>query len=549
MLTAYPRPQLRRNSYLCLNGEWDLSIVQKNSEPKNTIFTTIRVPYPPESKASGVNRRIAADEILYYHTVFSVPDRQSGFRTLLHFGAVDQECEVILNGVALGSHKGGYLPFTFDITDCLRDRNELIVKAVDTLDHTYPWGKQRNDNGGMWYTPFSGIWQTVWIEQVPDRYITALKITPSLQDVHIEIRDNSGKPSDTVLTVETPKDTLTWTFTADAVNVPIPDPILWTPENPHLYPISIRRGEDEVKSYFALRTLSIGEVDGVPRILLNGKPYFFHGLLDQGYWENGLCLPDDDAGYEKDIRFAKSVGFNMLRKHIRIEPLPFYEACDRLGMIVFQDFVNNGPHRYYRDTLLPNIGFVYENDSKRKLPESVKTVFRQMMADTVKHLYNAPCIAYWTIFNEGWGQHDADAMYTLLQSLDDTRIIDATSGWFWQSLSDVDSYHMYFAKLKQFGGTRPLVLSEFGGYSYNAAGKRYGYKFFKTEREYREAICRLYREQIIPSVRKGLCAAIYTQISDVEDEQNGLITYDRSKEKVRAVDMAPIANELYKQIH
>ena len=549
MLTAYPRPQLRRDSFLCLNGEWELSIVRKDSEPKDAFFTTIQVPYPPESKASGVYRRIAADEVLYYHTSFSVPDPQVGYRTLLHFGAVDQECEVILNGVTLGSHKGGYLPFSFDISDCLRDRNELIVKAVDTLDHTYPWGKQRNDNGGMWYTPFSGIWQTVWIEQVPERYITALKITPSLHDVRIEITDNTGKPADTVLTVETSKETLTWTFTADVVNVPIPDPILWTPEHPHLYPITIRRGEDAVRSYFALRTLSIDEVGGIPRILLNEKPYFFHGLLDQGYWKNGLCLPDDDNGYEQDIRFAKSLGFNMLRKHIRIEPLPFYEACDRLGMIVFQDFVNNGPHRYYRDTLLPNIGFVYENDTKRKLPESVKSVFRQTMADTVKHLFNAPCIAYWTIFNEGWGQHDADAVYTLLQSLDETRLIDSTSGWFWQSLSDVDSYHMYFAKLKQFGGKRPLVLSEFGGYSYNADGKRYGYKFFKTEREYREAICKLYREQIIPAVKKGLCAAVYTQISDVEDEQNGLITYDRSKEKVRAVDMLPIANELYQQIH
>ena len=548
MLTAYPRPQLRRDSYFCLNGEWELTIAQKDSDMENAFFTVIQVPYPPESKTSGVGRRIAADEVMYYHKTFSVPVPANQDRTILHFGAVDQQCEVMLNGQRLGEHKGGYLPFSFDITDVLQERNELIVKAVDTLDHTYPWGKQRNDNGGMWYTPFSGIWQTVWIEQVPQRYITSLKLTPSLHDVRIEISDNTGKAAETELVVETPNGSLTWRFCADAVNVPIPEPKLWAPENPYLYRFSIRRGEDAVKSYFAMRTVSVGEVDGIPRILLNGKPYFFHGLLDQGYWENGICLPDSDDGYEKDIRFAKSLGFNMLRKHIRIEPLPFYEACDRLGMIVFQDFVNNGPHRYYRDTLLPNIGFVYENDTKRRLPEAVKTVFRQTMADTVRHLYNAPCIAYWTIFNEGWGQHDADAMYTLLQSLDDTRVIDATSGWFWQSQSDVDSYHMYFAQLKQFGGKRPLVLSEFGGYSYNSDGKRYGYRFFKTEQAYREAICKLYREQIIPAVKKGLCAAVYTQISDVEDEQNGLITYDRAKEKVSAYDMLPIANELYGQI-
>ena len=542
MLSAYPRPQLKRDSYFCLNGCWDFAVT--NGIEPDTYSETIRVPYPPESEASGICRRVRPVETMFYRKRFHLPEGFVSDRVLLHFGAVDQECKVWLNKTLLGTHCGGYLPFSFDITEALDDENELVVQAVDRLDRTYPWGKQKHKNGGMWYTPFSGIWQTVWIESVPDPYITNLRITPSLDRIRLEISDNCNSDTATHLTVETPSGTLSWDFSERIVNVPIPDPVLWTPENPYLYHMTIRRGSDTVRSYFALRELSIESIDGICRILLNGKPYFFHGLLDQGYWKSGICLPDSDDGYETDILFAKSLGFNMLRKHIRIEPLPFYEACDRLGMIVFQDFVNNGPYRYLRDTVLPNLGFVKENDLHRRIPARAKNVFKKALIDTVRHLYNSPCIAYWTIYNEGWGQYNADGMYTLLQSLDDTRIIDATSGWFWQSLSDVDSYHLYFSPVSQFGGTRPLVLSEFGGYCYNAEGKQYGYKFFKTQAEYRDALVRLYREEIIPAVPKGLCAAVYTQLSDIEEEQNGLISYDRKTPKVSPAQMLPLAEAL-----
>ncbi len=542
MLSAYPRPQLKRDSYFCLNGDWDFAVTS-GAEP-DAYAESIRVPYPPESEASGICRRIQPAETMFYRKRFRLPEGFASDRVLLHFGAVDQECTVFLNGTLLGTHSGGYLPFSFDITEALTIDNELVVKAVDSLDHTFPWGKQKHKNGGMWYTPFSGIWQTVWIESVPDPYITDLCITPSLDRICLKISDNRNSNEVTHLSVETPSGTLHWDFSENIVNVPIPDPIHWTPENPYLYRMTIRRGSDTVKSYFALRELSIDSIDGIPRILLNGKPYFFHGLLDQGYWKNGICLPDSDGGYEKDILFARSLGFNMLRKHIRIEPLPFYEACDRLGMIVFQDFVNNGPYRYLRDTVLPNLGFVKENDLRRRIPDRAKSIFKKTLMDTVRHLYNSPCIAYWTIYNEGWGQYNADGMYTLLQSLDETRVIDATSGWFWQNLSDVDSFHLYFAPVSQFGGTRPLVLSEFGGYCYNAEGKQYGYKFFKTQVEYREALVRLYCEEIIPAVPKGLCVAVYTQLSDIEEEQNGLISYDRQIPKVSPEQMLPLAEAL-----
>ena len=543
MISAYPRPQCRRDSYFCLNGDWDFAVSKSPGVPAR-FDETICVPYPPEAALSGIGRRIRPDETMFYRRTFRLPDGFVRGRVLLHFGAVDQECEVFLNGRSLGTHAGGYLPFTFDITEKLQGENVLLVRADDPLDHAYPWGKQKHKNGGMWYTPFSGIWQTVWIESVPEVYLRDLILTPSLEDVTLTLIGNVPAPVETTLTVETPKGALQWTFSDSAVCVPIPDPVLWTPENPYLYRMTIRYGEDEVQSYFALRTLSVGTDEGLPRLLLNGEPYFFHGLLDQGYWKDGLCLPPDDDGYEKDVLFAKSLGFNMLRKHIRIEPLPFYEACDRNGIVVFQDFVNHGTYRYVRDTVLPTIGFQKENDVRRRVDKRTKTLFRQTMTATVKHLYNCPCIAYWTIFNEGWGQHDSDAMYTLLRSIDDTRIIDSTSGWFWQKQSDVDSYHLYFKPLTEFGGARPLVLSEFGGYSYSTDGKRYGYQFFETPAAYRDALQKLYRESIIPAVKKGLCAAVYTQLSDVEDEQNGLISEDRKVPKLTPEEMLPIADAL-----
>lgn len=548
MISSYPRPQLKRDSFLCLNGPWDFEVTSEEQPPKD-YSKTILVPYPPESRNSGVERRISPKERMYYRKVFEIETTFLSERTILHFGAVDQECKIWLNGILLGEHKGGVLSFCFDITKEIHTgSNELVVKAVDTLSHTYPWGKQKNKNGGMWYTPFSGIWQTVWIESVPDRYISDIRIRPSLSGVRIDLSGNIENDAITKVEIDTPDGIVKIESADRSIEISFERPRLWTPEDPYLYHMRISCGKDHVQSYFALRTLSVAKIDGIPRILLNGMPYYFHGLLDQGYWENGICVPDDDTGYEKDIRFAKSLGFNTLRKHIKIEPEAFYEACDRIGMVVFQDFVNNGPYHYIRESVLPNLGFVKANDKRRRVSPEEHTVFCETMDLTVKQLYNHPCIAYWTIYNEGWGQYESDKMYRKLRALDDSRIIDSTSGWYWQNESDVDSYHLYFSNLTEFRGQRPIIISEFGGLSYAPQQKSYGYSFYKTKEEYQKALLELYQEHVIPAVSKGLCGTIYTQIADVEDEKNGLESYDRKDVKITSKDMLPIAEKLQKEL-
>ena len=473
-----------------------------------------------------------------------MPERKKSERVILHFCAVDQICEVFLNGTRVGAHEGGYLPFSFDVTTLLRAENELTVRAVDTLDHAYPWGKQKHKNGGMWYTPFSGIVGTVWMEVVPETYITALRLTPTLDAITVTI-ETSAAFSCAVVEIETPNGIIRTETDAPSVTIPIPSPCLWTPQTPHLYPMTVRMGSDTVRSYFALRTVSAGVMNGVPRLLLNGEPFFFHGLLDQGYWPDGLCLPPDDGGYERDIVAAKAQGFNTLRKHIRVEPLPFYEACDRLGMLVIQDFVNNGDYRFFRDTLLPTIGLKRLCDKHNNRDQRARRIFLDTAKATIRHLSNAPCIAGWTIFNEGWGQFCADAVYAELKPLDPTRFFDATSGWFAQKNSDVVSEHVYFRRFRPKPGKKPLLLSEFGGYVFTEnAGKKYGYRFFSDRDAYRKAVLKLYREEILPAIPAGLCGAIYTQITDVEQERNGILTYDRSEMKTDPAEMKALADEL-----
>ncbi|MBQ1821672.1 MAG: glycoside hydrolase family 2 [Clostridia bacterium] len=546
MLNAYPRPQLRRGSFINLNGTWDFAVTR--GERPASFSDTIQIPYPPESPLSGANRRIQPDETMWYRRAFPNPPHAADERVLLHFGAVDQIAEVFLNGKKLGKHEGGYLPFSFDVTALLRDDNELIVKAIDALDHTYPWGKQKHKNGGMWYTPFSGIWQTVWMEAVPEQYVRELSIRSSLDAISVTVFP-SGEYQGALLTIETPNGPIRIEMTEPQITVPIPEPILWTPETPYLYPFTLVYGKDAVHSYFALRTVSQGVVNGVPRLLLNGKPYFFHGLLDQGYWPDGLCLPPDDGGYERDILAAKAQGFNTLRKHIKVEPLPFYEACDRLGMLVLQDFVNNGSYRFIHDTVLPTIGWKRLSDRHTNRGRTAQRIFAQAATDTILHLSNAPCIAGWTIFNEGWGQFCADEIYHSLKAFDPTRFFDATSGWFRQKMSDVRSEHVYFKRFRFRQDKKPFLLSEFGGYVYTEnAGKKYGYRFYSDRASYQSALLRLYREEILPAVPKGLCGAIYTQISDVEEEKNGIMTYDRSVIKTDAAAMKALAEDLMRAI-
>ncbi len=539
----YPRPSFKRDSYLCLNGEWDFSAEKSGKE---TQLGKIKVPFSPETRLSGINREKLDGELYIYRKVFEVDSNFLSGRVLLHFGAVDQACRVFVNGKFVGEHIGGYLPFSVDIADFLKEgKNNLKVVVIDDLNKDLAYGKQRKDRGGMWYTPISGIWQTVWCESVPNDYIKGIKITPSIDSVHVDVDAGEGEKVITLLEKE-------YRFLESSIDIKVENPINWTPDNPHLYEFSLSYGEDKIESYFALRTVSIEENKGKSFICLNGKPILCHGLLDQGYYSDGIYLPATPKGYEFDILEMKKLGFNMLRKHIKIEPQLFYYYCDKYGMLVFQDMVNSGEYHYFVDTILPNVGIKRWRD--RGASEKRREAFERDSRETIDLLYNHPSVIYYTIFNEGWGQFSADENYLELKKYDPTRVYDATSGWFWEKYSDVHSEHIYMRKLKlKARRGRPLVLSEFGGYcwkemkhSFNL-DKTYSYKNFKSIEDFEKSFVALYDEQVIPHIKKeGLCALVYTQVSDVEDETNGLLTYDRQVLKVNPDTVKAMSDRLYK---
>ncbi len=523
--SEYPRPTLVRDSYLTLNGEWKVSAKGYTGK--------ITVPFPPESVLSGIGREIG--EELRYEKTFTLPNGFNKGRILLHFGAVDAMTRVLVNGNELGSHSGGYLPFSFDITELITDgENKLEAQVSDILDTDLPYGKQCRKRGGMWYTPISGIWQSVWLESVPTEYVERLEILPSLNSATIKVK---GGALHKKLTLEGGE---TIEFDGEEISLNVKDPKNWTPETPTLYNFTLECGEDKITSYFALRTIEAK--DG--KLLLNGKPYFFHGLLDQGYFSDGIYTPATPEGFEFDILQMKKLGFNMLRKHIKIEPELFYYYCDKHGMAVFQDFVNSGKYNFLIDTALPTLGL--KRGISHRATKKRRERFEADGLETLKKLCNHPSVCYYTVFNEGWGQYDADRLYKMMKTADPSRVFDATSGWFFEKESDVDSHHVYFKPVKLKKGMRPLVLSEFGGYSHKVEGhsfnltKNYGYKYFETADELDAAIKDLYLNQVVPAIREGLCAAVLTQLSDVEDETNGLITYDRRVIKVNLDTMLSI---------
>ena len=536
----YPRPQLKRDSYLNLNGTWELKA--------DGYQGPIRVPFCPESQLSGVEKHFSDGSTLIYRTSFTLPGGFDRGRVLLHFGAVDQIAEVYVNQVFVGGHAGGYDSFCFDITHTLEAENFLEVRVIDDLrEHVLPYGKQTLNRGGMWYTPVSGIWQTVWLESVPGDYVNCIDIQVTLDTVTISIAP-----------------AMDGTVALDGKDYPLrdgkavispEDPHLWTPEDPYLYRFTLTAGEDRIESYFALRTLEAKNVDGIPRLCLNGKPYFFHGLLDQGYWPDGLFTPAAPECFAEDILAMKALGFNMLRKHIKVEPEQFYYDCDRLGMVVFQDMVNNSNYSFLKDTVVPTFLSQKADDRKRHPDPASRKAFLDAMEAAVNQLKNHPCICCWTIFNEGWGQFDSTAAYRHLKGLDSTRFIDTTSGWFRGSESDVESLHIYFGMWHRMKPSqKPIVLSEFGGFTYSVEDhifnpdKSYGYGTCKTPEELNRQLEKVYRDHVIPAVKRGLCASVYTQISDVEDEINGVLTYDRKVTKVDPVVMNSIAQQLYSAV-
>ncbi|MGN0998055.1 MAG: glycoside hydrolase family 2 protein [Faecousia sp.] len=536
--TVYPRPQMRRDSYLNLNGQWDFSADGRG--------TAIRVPFCPESLLSGVHEHFSEGCALIYRRGFTLPEGFHRGRVLLHIGAADQVLRCYVNGKEIGRHEGGYEAMTFDITDALAEENTLELRCYDDLrDQTYPYGKQVRKRGGMWYTPVSGIWQTVWLESVPETYIRKLNI--EIRGCGVTISTEPALEGRVII-----PNLGSYPLSGGSVTIVPDNPHLWSPEDPFLYDFTVETDTDRVESYFAIRTLEIGTVDGFSRLLLNGKPYFFHGLLDQGYWPDGLFTPAKPECYAEDILAMKRLGFNTLRKHIKVEPEEFYYQCDKLGMIVLQDMVNNGKYRYVRDTALPTVltGSQTLSDRLFPVPKSVRRRFLSSMEAIVRQLKNHPCICYWTIFNEGWSQFDSDGVYEQFRKLDDTRFIDTTSGWFRRKKTDVDSRHVYFRPLRLTAGEKPLVVSEFGGYSFKPEGhvanveKTYGYGKYEDLSAFQADLEKLYLEQVIPARKAGLCAAIYTQVSDVEDETNGLLSYDRKVLKADPLRMCAIADQL-----
>lgn len=536
---AYPRPQLKRDSYLCLNGQWLFLYTTPAGEDK---VHEITVPFPPESRLSGIRDAIDYKRHMIYLRTFTLPEGFKKDRVLLHFGAVDQYAKVAVNDQLLPEHVGGYLPFTYDITGLLREgENQLCLEVRDQLDPDLPYGKQRKKRGGMWYTPISGIWQTVWLESVPEHYIEKLKITPEPNAVTVEV---FGGAEEKLLTFPNGE---AHRFTGGKLKIEMEDPHYWSPEDPYLYEFTLRSGEDEISSYFALRTVT---AEG-NRLLLNGKPYFFHGVLDQGYFSDGIFLPATEEGFENDIRQMKACGFNMLRKHIKLEPELFYYYCDKLGMIVFQDMINSGKYSFLRDTAIPTV--LTKKRRTRKASKRREAEFYRTAEGIIDCLYNHPSVCYYTIFNEGWGQFEADRVYADFKSLDPTRVFDTTSGWFRETASDVESEHVYFKPVRLKPTERPLVLSEFGGYScrvrehtFNLSSNT-GYHFFTEEpEEFQRELIALYDREILPAARSGLSAAVLTQLSDVEDETNGLLTYDRALLKVEPAAMRDMAERLFK---
>lgn len=536
-LQEYPRMQFKRASYLCLNGLWDVEIT-KSKELPTKYFSQVIVPFPIESKLSKVNKELKKGEYIYYRRFFNISKSFNVGRIILHFDGIDQISDVYINGKLVMHHEGGYLPFEVDITNCIKKENEkyeLVVKVQDDLNKMYGYGKQAIKSKGMWYTKTSGIWKTCWIESVPNKYFKNIKIDTTLDEVTIKVNGDILKKQ-IIIFSENKKQI--YRFKSEEIKIKINNPNNWTPNNPYLYKFILKGEDDCVESYFALRTIKVGEFEGYPCLLLNDKPYFFNGLLDQGYYPDGLLTPKTYKKYEDEINVVKKLGFNTLRKHIKVETDYFYYLCDKLGMIVFQDFVNNGSYNYLTDTILPNIGLTKRLKKGFTTRNIIKEQFKKETKETIAMLYNHPSVVYYTIFNEGWGQFDADKMYDYVKDLDNTRIIDTTSGWFKSNKSDVISEHIYFKDIKFNKEMKPIILSEFGGYvykviehSYNLS-RTYGYKLFKTKEEYQKSLNKLYQEKILPYAFKGLSGCIYTQISDVEDETNGILTYDRKIVKI-----------------
>lgn len=531
----YPRPQMKRDSFLCLNGEWDYHIQGSNRNESGKIL----VPFSPESKLGGEHEMLRPDDILIEETSFQLPDGFNNGRVILHIDAADGTCEVWLNGHLLHVSECGYLPIIVDISDYLQDMNHLKVICQDPTDTQEQLrGKQTLNPKGLWYTAQSGIWQSVWLESVPVDYITHLTITPNYDHEMVDVVVHANADLPVVIEMD---EQVIHGMSNSLIKITLRDMHAWSVDDPYLYDMNITMNEDQVSSYVGIRKFSVDtDENGIKRLFVNNKPYFHQGLLDQGYNEYGmLSWPNDDMMIH-DILTAKAMGFNMLRKHIKIEPLRWYYHCDRLGMLVWQDMMNGGG--VYSKLLihsptvvqLPLKDHHYDLFSRKDARQ--RKLFMEQLEGMVRHLYNCTSIAMWVPFNEGWGQFDSKKAVELIQSIDKTRTIDHASGWYDQKIGDFLSLHVYFRpyKFKKDQLDRCVILTECGGYQWqlSKSDKSFGYKEMTSQKELEDALEKLFLQEILPAKKQGLSACVYTQLSDVETEVNGLITYDRKHIKV-----------------
>lgn len=565
----YPRPQMQRDNWQNLNGLWEYAILPKDLEQPVAFTGQILVPFPIESALSGVKQALKPDQKLWYHRKFEIEEEWQGKCVKLNFGAVDWETEVYINNNKIGTHRGGFCPFSYDIIQALRaGTNDLLISAWDPSDKgKQEHGKQVLKPGFIWYTAVSGIWQTVWLEVVPREHIERIEMLPDIDRgilnltvqctnaipdtrIHVSI-SLEGKP---ITQVELPAN--------ESYQVDMPDFQVWSPESPVLYDIEISLVEDhqmvdQVKSYFGMRKFSLGkDSNGTPRLCLNNQPYFMIGPLDQGYWPDGLYTPPTDEAMRSDIEFLKSAGFNMLRKHVKVEPARYYYYCDRIGIIVWQDMPNGG--------ITPTASwFAFQNSSSKRSDNRFycrggrcspgkRQQFESELKEMIDSLKNAVSIAVWVPFNEGWGQFDANRIYQWLKEYDPSRIIDHASGWFDQNTGDAMSYHIYFKNLAEIPNEeqRATVLSEYGGYQMVVKGHTWMdrqlpvYRGFTDPQKLRQAYEQLTLGQLLPWAKRGLSAAIYTQTTDVEAEVNGFLTYDREVIKLPAEFLARLNSDL-----
>ena len=548
--SEYPRPQMVRDNYKILNGLWDYAVIDSlvDSLDNFNYQGKILVPFAIESALSQVEKEFLPTQTLVYRTTFK--HKAKDCIPLLHFDAVDYKCFIYLNGKKIGEHEGGYFNFTFNIKDELKEvgDNELIVLVQDPTDtFSQQKGKQRLKHSGIWYTPTSGIWQSVWIENVPNTYIDRVVLTPNIDEENVEVTIlTNNEVENYAVEVELDgRKIATKESKLNSFKVKIKNPKLWSPENPVLYDITISIDNDSVKSYFGMRKFELKGKD----FYLNNKKYFLTGALDQGYFPDGILTPPSDEAMQFDIDFAKSVGLNCLRKHIKIEPMRWYYHCDKKGIIVWQDMINGGGNfNTMLHMIMPTLGFNIKDNHYKWFGRDAQSrnEYKLDLGRMVKQLYNAPSICLWGIFNEAWGQFDSEVMLEFLKKLDDTRAIDATSGWYNQG-NDLISIHRYILPFKMPNTEKAVALTEFAGYSlaikdHTYSKKKFGYLIYNKSKSLNKAIEKLYRKQIFKAVEKGLNSCIFTQLTDVECEINGLITYDREVVKID-VDMFKKINE------